>query len=143
MSFWGGGNEHEGLVLRDATYVQRAGVSFVVLASKGTYPIFATGATKDKKKIAIAEFIVSEKDILKAEVCDDLLKKQLLDAVEDKYLRELWDRYSECDDQTVLELLDHLFTNYAKLDDPVINRNMERFNEPPNMDLPIDVYFRK
>ena len=86
--------------------------------------------TKDEKKIAIAEFILSEQDILKAKTCGDLLKNQLLDAVEDKYLRELWDRCSEYNDRTVLELLDLLFANYAKLDNPVINRNMERFNEP-------------
>ena len=71
------------------------------------------------------------------------VKNQLLYAVEDKYLRELWDRYSEYDDKTVLGLLDHLFTNYAKLDDPVINRNMERFNESLDMDLLIDAYFSK
>ena len=71
------------------------------------------------------------------------MKNQLLDAVKDKYLRELWDRYRKYDDKTVLELLDHLFANCAKLDDPVINRNLERFNEPPDMDLPIDTYFSK
>ena len=85
----------------------------------------------------------SEQDILKAETCGDLLKNQLLDAAEDKYLQELWDRYSEYDNRTVQELLDHLFANYAKLYDPVINRNMERFNGPPDMDLPIDTYFSK
>ena len=36
-----------------------------------------------------------------------------------------------------------MFSNYAKMDDPVINRNMERFNEPSGMDLPIDDYFSK
>ena len=40
-------------------------------------------------------------------------------------------------------MLDHLFANYAKLDYPVINQNLERFNEPPDMDLPIDAYFSK
>ena len=58
-SFGGGKNGHEGLVLRDATYVQRAGVSYVVPASKGAHPTFAAGATDDKK-IAIAEFILSK-----------------------------------------------------------------------------------
>ena len=87
---------------------------------------------------------MSKQDILKAETCGDLmLKKQLLDAVENKCLREMRDRYSEYNARTVLELLDHLFANYAKLDDPVINRNMERFNKPPDMDLPIDAYFSK
>ena len=123
--------------------MQRAGVSFVVPASKGAYPTFAAGTTKDEKKIMIAEVIVSEQDILKAEVCGNLLKNQFLDAVEDKYLREMWGRYSKHDDKTVLELLDHLFTNYAKLDDPVINRNMECFNETLDMDLPIDAHFSK
>ena len=142
-SFGGGKNGHECLVLRDATFVQRAGVSFVVPASKGAYPTFAAGATDDEKKIAIAEFIISEQDILKSETCGDLLKNQLLDAVEEKYFRELRDRYSEYDDKTVLELLEHLFAEYAQMNDTVINMNIERFNEPPDMDLPIDAYFNK
>ena len=71
----------------------------------------------------------SKQDILKSEACDGLLKNQLLDAVDENYLRE--------------ELLNHLFSNYVKMDDPVINRNMERFNEPPDMDLSIDNYFSK
>ena len=142
-SFGGGKNGHEGLVLRDATFVQRAHVSFVVPASKGAYPTFVAGATDDEKKIAIAEFILSEQDILKAETCGDLLKNQLLDAVEEKYFRELRDRYSEYDDKTVLELLEHLFAEYAQINDTVINMNIERFNEPPDMDLPIDAYFNK
>ena len=57
--FGRGKHGHKSLVLRDATYVQRAGVSFVVPASKGAYPTFAMGASEDEKKIAIAEFIVS------------------------------------------------------------------------------------
>lgn len=142
-SFGGGKHGHEGLVLRPQTYLQRANAAFTVPASKGAYPTFIGGATDDKKKVAIAEFILSETDILKAETCDELLKNQLLDAVEEKYLRELRDRYSEYDDKSVLELLDHLFANYAKMDDPTINRNMERFNEPPDMDSPIDEYFSK
>ena len=86
---------------------------------------------------------MSEQDILKTETCGTLLKNQLLDAVKDKYLRELWDRYNEYGDKTVLELLNHLFANYAKLNEPAINQNLERFNKPPDMDLPIDAYFSK
>ena len=142
-SFGGGKHGHEGLVLKPPTYLQRASVAFAVPASKGAYPTFAAGATEDQKKVAIAEFILSETDILKAEACDELLKNQLLDAVEEKYFRELRDRYSEYDNKTVLELLEHLFANYAKMDDPTINRNIERFNEPPDMDAPIDEYFSK
>ena len=142
-SFGGGKHGHEGLVLRPQTYLQRASVAFTVPTSKGAYPTFVGGATDDEKKVAIADFILSETDILKAETCDELLKNQLLDAVEEKYLRELRDLYSEYDDKTVLELLDHLFANYVKMDDPTINRNTERFNEPPDMDSPIDEYFSK
>ena len=56
---------------------------------------------------------------------------------------ELRDRYIEYDGKTVLELLDHLFKNYGQMDDPVINKNLERFNEPPDMGLPINAYFSK
>ena len=36
-----------------------------------------------------------------------------------------------------------MFANYAKMDDPFINRNMERFNEPPSMNLPIDDFSKQ
>ena len=94
MLFGGGKNGHEGLVLRPPTYQQRAGVAFTVPTSKGAYPMFAAGATRDKKKLVITEFIVSKTDILKAEACKELFKNQLLDAVDEKYLRELCDQYS-------------------------------------------------
>ena len=61
-SFGGGKHDHKGLVLRDATYVQLAGVLFAVSASKGAHPTITAGATDDKKKIVIAEFIQSEQD---------------------------------------------------------------------------------
>ena len=51
--FGGGKHGHEGLVLRDPAHVQRAGVSFVVSASKGVYPTFAVGATDDEKRLRL------------------------------------------------------------------------------------------
>ena len=56
-------------MFRPLAYQQRVGVAFAVPASKGVYPTFAAGATKDQKNIAIADFIVAEKDILRAEAC--------------------------------------------------------------------------
>ena len=61
--------------------MQRAGLSYVVPAFKGACPTFAARVTVDKKKVAIAEFILSEQDIPKSEACDELLKNQLLGAV--------------------------------------------------------------
>ena len=46
-------------------------------------------------------------------------------------------------DVTLLQILKHLRTEYATMDDVVYKDLMKRFREPPDMDAPIDKYFRK
>ena len=44
---------------------------------------------------------------------------------------------------TLLQILRHLRTEYATMDDVVYTDLMKRLREPPDMDAPIDRYFRK
>ena len=41
------------------------------------------------------------------------------------------------------ELLEHIFTNYTKIDDNLLIKNKREFEEPPDLSRPIDVYFKK
>ena len=43
----------------------------------------------------------------------------------------------------MLDLLTHVRSNYATMDDIVYNSIIKSFAEPPDMDLPIDKYFTK
>ena len=40
-------------------------------------------------------------------------------------------------------MLEHIFTNYAKIDDTLLIKNKRDFEEPPDLNLPIEVYFKK
>ena len=41
------------------------------------------------------------------------------------------------------ELLEHIFTNYARIDDALLIKNKREFEAPPDLSRPIEVYFRK
>ena len=41
------------------------------------------------------------------------------------------------------ELLEHIFSNYTRIDDALIIKNKREFEAPPDLSRPIDVYFRK
>ena len=41
------------------------------------------------------------------------------------------------------ELLEHIFSNYAKIDDALIIKNKREFEAPPDLSRPIDISFRK
>ena len=62
-SFGGGKYGTLGLVTGAAIFFAETGVDWIVLTSKGTYPTFAAGATEDKKKTTISDFILEETDI--------------------------------------------------------------------------------
>ena len=55
---------------------------------------------------------------------------------------ELKEGLPKYDGRTLHKLLDHV-NKYTKMDDEVHRHSMANFQQPPNMDLPIDKYFAK
>ena len=47
------------------------------------------------------------------------------------------------DGVTTSELLEYIFSNYAKIGDALIIKNKREFEAPPNLSPLIDVYFHK
>ena len=47
------------------------------------------------------------------------------------------------DSVKLLDLIDHVFKNYAKINDLLVIKNKKEFEEPPDLTRPIDVYFMK
>ena len=41
------------------------------------------------------------------------------------------------------ELLEHIFTNYARIEDVLLIKNKRDFEAPPDLSRPIDMYFKK
>ena len=142
VPFGGGKRGCLGVVYSDEKFQGEAGTVWTVPESEGTYPTFPNDATADDKKKEISKFIEREKGIKTVEVVEDLLKGLFLEAIDEDYVIELKEGMREYDGRQLRELLQHL-RKYGKMDDIVHNSIMERFEEAPNMDLPIDKYFAK
>ena len=56
---------------------------------------------------------------------------------------ELCQGIREYDGVTLRNILHHVFANHSKMDDHLVNKNMDKWRQPPDTDLPIDVYFAK
>jgi hypothetical protein len=143
VHFGGGNRGCLGVVYTAAKYNTETGVDWTVPATQGAYPIFATSATDDEKKLSISEFIRDEHGIRVVDAVQELLKNQFIEAIDEDYILELKQGIQEWNGRTLLDLLTHVRTNYATMDDLVYNDIMKRFAEPPDMDLPIDKYFTK
>ena len=82
-------------------------------------------------------------DLKVVEAARDLLKNQVIEAIDEDYILESKEGQSGYSDVTLLEILKHLRNEYATMDDVVYKELMRRFREPPDMDALIDKYFRK
>ena len=115
--FGGGRHGHLGMIMNPFLYQTEAGELWTVAETSGAYPIFPPDTTESGKKALTANFIVTEKGIKTEEVMQDLLRNQVLEAVDPEYYMELEHSIFKYDKVTVNELLTHLFDNYAKIDD--------------------------
>ena len=99
--------------------------------------------TDNEKKQLVVAFIRDEKGIATAELMEELLHNLVLDAINDEYYMELKHSIFRYDCVVVINLIDHLFTNYKKIDDLTLQANKLTFAKPPNLSKPIDAYFHK
>ena len=142
-TFRGGKHGHLGSVSKPALYHTESGHNWVVPASNGVYPVFPAGATNDEKKKEVAEFIDRKTYISVAYIVEELLKNQFLEAIDEKYIIKLRQGVLRYDSVKLLDLIDHVFNNYAKIDNLLVIKYKKEFEEPPDLTCPIDVYFMK
>ena len=142
--FGGGNHGHKGACTAPPTYIiETGGAAWNVPATQGIFPLFPAGATDHEKRVIIAEFVRDETGIKTAEATINLLRNQMLEAVPEAYYMELYDDVFRYDRVSPAAFLDHILTCYADLDDETLEKNKKKFDEPPDMSMPIDVYFRK
>ena len=91
------------------------------------YPTFSVGATDEENKREVAEFINRETHIKIAELVQEMLKNQLLKVVSEEYYMELRQGVLQYYGVSTLELLQHIFTNYARIDDALLIKNKRVF----------------
>ena len=56
---------------------------------------------------------------------------------------ELGQGVLQYDGVSTSELLEHIFTNYTRIDDTHLIKNKRGLKAPPDLSRPIDVYFKK
>ena len=96
-----------------------------------------------EKKREVATFMLTKHNIKKAEVMQELFKKLILEAVPEDYYLELNAGVLRYDGSTVYDLLTHVFTNYAKLNDHLVISNKKEFEEAPDLTRPINTYYKQ
>ena len=127
-----------------AVYLKMSGVAWNVPASEGAYPVFGPNNDEHEKKKKISQFIKRETDLLKLEATEVLLKDQLIECVEDAYIRTL--RKGDelmYDGRSVFEILNQLNKTYGVGDKHTIAAKMKKFLEKPDPEEELDVYFSK
>ena len=77
-TFRGGGHGHYGSLRKPATYLVKAGEPWTVPKTCGVYLNFAAGMKDAEKKREVATFVLTDHNIKKAEVTQELLKNQFL-----------------------------------------------------------------
>ena len=90
--FGGRNHGHLGAAMDPMTYtIETGGAIWNVPTTAVMFPIFPAGANDNKKKRLIAEFVRDETGIKIAEATINLLRNQLLEAVDEEYYMELYD----------------------------------------------------
>lgn len=143
VSFGGGKHGILALVIRDDKFLKETTKTWVVPDTQGAFPTIAANASEIEKKKAISKFIRNETDLLIVEEAHNLLKGQLIVCIGECYIKELYEDCSEYDNRTLFGLLEHVNSKYALLDDHVVEEIMDKFEEPPDLLVPIDVYYAK
>ena len=121
------------LVIGDDEFLKETGKGWIAPVTQGAFPTIAANASTINKKKTIFKFIQDETNILIVEVAEELLKGQFIDAIDECYIKELRQGYSEYDNHTLFELLEHVKTKYAALDDHVPRGIKAVFEEPPDL----------
>jgi hypothetical protein len=127
----GGKYGYLGALIPAADYIALPNaIAFVIPVDPGN--ILAVGMVGTANEIADAVHAHSEKlrQFVEYNVLMQALRKQIIESVEEKYIKNIRNKYTRYSAITPNEMLKHLFNNYGKVtpEDIVLNEN--RLNEP-------------
>eukprot|EP00957_Ditylum_brightwellii_P062291 4726814-Ditylum_brightwellii.AAC.1 len=72
---------------------------------------------------------------------DDVMKKQIQEAIEDVFLRQLRHKYSAYLSVTARDVLDHLMDSFGQIKPADLVENEVQYTKPMDISQPIDAYF--
>ena len=85
----------------------------------------------------------NRKLFIQYDACDRALKQLLIGAVDDMFINALCDIHVGYANVTTLQLLTHLYTTYGKITDADLRKNLDLMNEPFDVNLPVETFFRR
>lgn len=136
------GNEQLGLLyltVKQDIYDTLSDVPFDVPANPGAEPVIPAGASGP----AIVELWCVHKEQVKEFITytnmDKSLKSQLIATVDEAYIRPKRNKYVGYANVTTKELLEYLYTNYAKITMGDLQENKKKMNKPYDPNKPFEV----
>ena len=132
---------HYILTASDDEYLLLSGISFIITFNLGIHPVVAPGATDAQIDHAKREHEESMREFRLFKAVDDALKNQLVNAIDDIYIKYLWDRVTGFATRSVRDILQYLYRTYGSVTPAQLTANDERFRAPYDGSTDLEAYF--
>ena len=129
------------LTASDAEYLLRAGIAFIIPFNPGVHPVVAPGATNSQIAHAKLEHEESTREFRLFKAVDHALKSQLVNAIDNIYIKYLRDRVTGFATRSVRDILQYLYQTYGSVTPAQLTDNDERFRAPYDGSTDLEAYF--
>ena len=131
---------HYILTASDAKYPLCTGIAFIIPFNPGVHPVVAPGATDTQIAHAKREHEESVRKFRLFKAVDNALKKQLVNAIDDIYIKDLRDRVTGFATHSVRDILQYLYWTYGSVTPAQLTVNDERFRAPYDGSTDLEAY---
>jgi hypothetical protein len=139
----GGAHGHVGIIMLQPLYATLTATPYIAPAEPPVQPNYPLPNTVATRELIRAEHKEEQRIFNNHTNMDDALKAQLIDAVDDTYLKEMRNKYTGYLSITTRDLIDHLLDRYGKITPADIEDCKKRMSDPLDSTQPIDIYFQR
>ena len=133
--------DHYILTASDAKYLLCAGIAFIIPFTPGVHPVVALGTTDAQIAHAKLEHKESTLEFCLFKAVDNALKNQLVNAIDDIYIKGLQDRVTGFATRSARDILEYLYRTYGSVTAAQLTVNDERFRAPYYRSTDLESYF--
>ena len=132
---------HYILTASDSEYLLHAGMAFIIPFNLDVHPVVAPGATDAQIAHAKREHEESTREFRLFKAVDNALKNQLVNAIDDIYIKDLRDRVTGFATLSLRDILQYLYQTYGSVTPAHLTANDERFRAPYDGSTDLEAYF--
>ena len=132
---------HYILITSDAEYLLRASIAFIVPFNPGVHPVVAPVATDAQIAHAKRKHEESTRKFRLFKAVDNVLKNQLVNAIDKVYIKDLRDRVTGFVTRSIRDILQYLYRTYGSVTPAQLTANGERFRAPYDGSTDLEAYF--